>query len=1125
MRTPAAKSRIELRGHSKQDEAMSTFQRVEAIFHEARGLAGDARAAFLDRACAGDAGLREKVEELLRADDLAGDFLESGPGSADGTPDIESAPISEAPGTRIGPYKLLEQIGEGGFGTVFMAEQEQPVRRRVALKIIKLGMDTRSVVARFEQERQALALMDHPNIAKVFDAGATGQGRPYFVMELCTGDSITDYCDKNNLAIHQRLELFVQVCQAVQHAHQKGLIHRDLKPSNVLVSTQDGLPFAKVIDFGIAKATLSKLTEKTLFTAHRTLVGTPEYMSPEQAEGSLDIDTRADIYALGVMLYELLTGATPFDPEKLRSAAYAEIQRIIREDEPPTPSTRLSQNTDTIGNVAARRQTEPRRLGTIVRGELDWIVMKTMDKNRQRRYKSAVGLGQDVQRYLAGEAVIAAPASAMYRFRKVVARNKGIVSAGTAVAAALLIGLIAFAWQAKVARTQRDRAGIAETRSRAAEAVSEKRAADLKQVSEFQAKMLSHIDPADAGVKLMAGIRKRFADALNKAKVPGAEADTRIATFDRELAEVNATDTAVELIDRTILKPAIVAVDAQFKEQPLVDASLRHSVAEIYRTLGVFDDAAPLQSSALATRRRLLGDADPLTLHSLNNMALVLMDQGNTAESEKMLREAVEGNTRVLGPDDPETLRAMSNLGNLYRDEGKFSEAEPLLRSAVERSRHVHGDDHRDTLIAINSLATLFAHQGKFGEAEPLWREVHERGTRALGADDPDVLAWTFNLGGLIEQQGRAKEAEPYFREALEKYRRVRGEDHPTTIRAISGLGANLNRQTRYAEAEPLYREALERARRILGPSNPDTVEYVGRLGGLLLAAGKFEQAEPYLRDAFEAQKQTLGETHPQTLSAQGLYARLFSRRGDSARAEVLLRDSWAKSVAALGEDHPQTLIQMGDLGYAVFQLNKLDEAEPLNRKLLEIRRRITGPTHPETLVAQGVYALVLQRQEKFAEAEALIRDALEKYRATLGNDNQDTIRTMANLGNVLRAQRKFADAEPLFREAMAAYERTRGKSFRSITEVRVRLGESLTGQDRFTDAETELLSAQRTIESSPEQYQRAREPNLKALISLYESWDKADQGKGHDAKAAKWKASLDALNATLQSAPAKAPS
>ncbi|CAN5423236.1 hypothetical protein BH09PLA1_BH09PLA1_27240 [soil metagenome] len=1077
---------------------MSDAERIESIFDEARHLHGAARAAHLDRACRGDASVRAQVEELLRGHDQAGDFLRGGSRTIDAQhePVEHSVPIHEKPGSKIGPYKLLEQIGEGGFGSVFMAEQEQPVRRRVALKIIKLGMDTRSVVARFEQERQALAILDHPNIAKVFDAGATENGRPYFVMELCAGDSITDYCDKHNLSISDRLELFVQACQAVQHAHQKGLIHRDIKPSNILVSSQDGKPFAKIIDFGIAKATQSKLTEKTLFTAHKTLVGTPQYMSPEQAEGSLDIDTRTDVYALGVVLYELLTGATPFDPERLRSAAYAEIQRIIREDDPPNPSTRLSLSSDTIASVAARRQTEPRKLGTIVRGELDWIVMKALEKNRQRRYETAISLGQDIQRYLAGEAVVAAPVSRAYRFRKFVSRNKGTVTASSAVLGALLIGLFAFAWQAKIARA---------------------RAAELKQVADFQAKMLSQIDATDAGVKLMASIRAKFADALAKARVPDAERVARTAVFDRELSEVNATDTAVELIDRTILKPAITAVDLQFKDQPLVDASLRHSVANVYETLGEFDDAQTLHASALRTRRLLLGDSDPLTLLSLNDTASALRDQGKNAESERLFQEAVDGSTRVLGADHPQTLNAINNLGNLYVIEGKFVEAAPLLRGAVERYRRTLGNEHRDTLIAINSLGNLLANEGKFAEAEPLWREVNDRGAAALGADDPDVLDWVSNLGGLIQSQGRAKEAEPYFRMALEKNRRVRGEDHPATIRAISNLASDLNTQTRYAEAEPLYREMLERARRTLGPENPDTIDYVARLGAVLLAEGKLDEAEPYLREGADLQKRAFGESHPRTLSAQGLYGRYLIRRGDFAAAEAVLRDCWTKSIRAQGAEHPETLNQLGDLTNLLSDENKLDEAEPMARKLLETRRRVSGPTHPETLVEQSVHALILRRQGKFVESEASFRDVLETYRATAGNDHQDTIRNIANLATVLLVQRKFADAEPLYREAMAAYERTRGKDFRGVTEVRVRLGETLAGLNRFTDAEAELLTAQATIDKSPEAYQRARQPNLKALVGLYESWNLAEPGKGHDAKAAEWKAKLEALNATTR--------
>lgn len=408
-----------------------------------------------------------------------------------------SASLREGPGTRIGPYKILQLIGEGGFGSVFMAEQEKPVARKVALKIIKLGMDTRQVIARFEAERQALAMMDHPNIARVLDAGATDAGRPFFVMELVKGEPIIEYCDRHHLNIHARLELFVQVCGAVQHAHTKGIIHRDIKPNNILVSMQDGQPSPKVIDFGIAKATSARLTDKTLFTEHRQFIGTPEYMSPEQADGSMDIDTRTDVYSLGVLLYELLTGTTPFDSVTLRSAAYAEMQRIIREVEPPIPSTRLFRSSDTIAAIAAKRQIEPRKLGLLVRGDLDWIVMKAIDKNRTRRYETANGLAMEIRRHLAGDAVSAAPPGAGYRMRKFIRRNRVMVSAGAAVAGALLIGVAAFAWQAKVARDQRDIAVKAQASEAAQRKTAEEQrmaariAADAAERAAYQAQMVS----------------------------------------------------------------------------------------------------------------------------------------------------------------------------------------------------------------------------------------------------------------------------------------------------------------------------------------------------------------------------------------------------------------------------------------------------------------------------------------------------------------------------------------------------------------------------------------------------------------------------------------------------------
>jgi serine/threonine protein kinase len=422
----------------------------EEIFHQAlaRGTPEE-RAAYLDDACDADPALRASVEALLRANVGASGFLDC-PARALVLGAHE--PIRERPGTVIGPYKLLEQIGEGGFGVVFMAEQTQPVRRRVALKVLKPGMDTRQVVARFEAERQALALMDHPHIARVFDGGETATGRPYFVMELVRGIPITDFCDHNHLPVRARLGLFLNVCEAVQHAHQKGIIHRDLKPTNVLVTLHDDRPVVKVIDFGVAKATGPRLTEKTLFTNFAQMIGTPLYMSPEQAQLSgLDVDTRSDIYSLGVLLYELLTGTTPFDGERLRAAGFDELRRILREEEPAKPSTRLSTQGQAAATVSANRHSDPRRLTQLCRSELDWIVMKALEKDRNRRYELASALAADVQHYLQDEPVEACPPSAWYRFRKFARRNRRALWTVSVVVGAVLLAAVvstALIWRA-----------------------------------------------------------------------------------------------------------------------------------------------------------------------------------------------------------------------------------------------------------------------------------------------------------------------------------------------------------------------------------------------------------------------------------------------------------------------------------------------------------------------------------------------------------------------------------------------------------------------------------------------------------------------------------------------------
>ena len=475
-----------------------------AVFTEALRLPIEARDRYLSEACKADGEFRRRVEALLQAYEQAGDFL--GRSAAERPPKaVQVLPFAEKPGNRIGRYKLLQQIGEGGCGVVYMAEQEEPVRRRVALKIIKPGMDTKSVIARFEAERQALALMDHANIAKIFDAGATDSGRPYFVMELVRGVKITEYCDLHSLTTDDRLKLFVQVCQAVQHAHQRGIIHRDIKPSNILVTQSlEGVATPMVIDFGVAKATTDQpLTDKTVFTAFEMLIGTPAYMSPEQAAlSSVDVDTRTDIYSLGVLLYELLTSSTPFDTEKLLKAGLDEVRRVIREEEPLRPSTRLSKMPGiNLTTVAQRRGSEPPRLIRAISGDLDWIAMKAMEKNRTRRYETAHGLALDVQRFLSGEPVLACPPSQLYRFRKLVSRHKLEFAAFGIVLATLVAGLGITTWS------------LANEKRAHREALTE--ATRSGQVARFLNDMLTSGDPMLANGQR--GAEEMLRDMLDKA--------------------------------------------------------------------------------------------------------------------------------------------------------------------------------------------------------------------------------------------------------------------------------------------------------------------------------------------------------------------------------------------------------------------------------------------------------------------------------------------------------------------------------------------------------------------------------------------------------------------------------
>ena len=698
-----------------------SFEQLREIFLGAvEHCSPDQWEAYLDQACGGNRALRQQVAGLLKAHAAEGSLLDGCSGGIEGTALFESTP--EEYGTVIGPFKLMEQIGEGGMGVVYVAEQTAPVRRKVALKVIRPGMDSRQVIARFEAERQALAMMDHPNIAKIFDGGVTQSGRPYFVMELVRGLPITEYCDGDRLSIRERLELFVLVCRAVQHAHQKGIIHRDLKPSNILVTLHDGVPVPKVIDFGVAKATGQSLTEKTVYTAFTQLVGTPLYMSPEQVELSgLDIDTRSDIYSLGVLLYELLTGTTPFDSEALKKAAFDEMRRMIREDEPPTPSMRLSTLGATLTTTSMKRSSDPRQLNRSVRGELDWIAMKALEKDRTRRYETANDFATDVLRYLTDQPVEACPPSTRYRLKKFARRNRAAIATAMVVAAALVIGMAFSAWQGQLARRAE---------------------ADTQAFSDFL------VD-----------------DILAVARPEGVQGGLGVGV------------TVARALEAAEAKLA-----GRFAGRPLAEATARDAIGKTWRNLAKYDQAERHLRRAVELREQELGPDDPATLESRNSLGVLLSQTGRSGEAIALHKETLEKFKAKLGSDDPHTLKSMNNLATAYSESGQFDRALSLHEVTLRKRQVTLGPDHPDMLKSMNNLAMAFVDSGKLDQALPLLKLTLEKRQLKLGPDHPDTLQSIDNLATTNNGNGRLAEALPFLKQSMERRKAKFGPDHTVTL-------------------------------------------------------------------------------------------------------------------------------------------------------------------------------------------------------------------------------------------------------------------------------------------------------------------------------------------------------
>ena len=786
---------------------MSTPSPLDTIFSGAIELTSPVdRLTYITRACGNDGTLRQKVERLVSAYFRAGRFLEDP--ASELTPTIDPAPAVR-PGTAIGSYRLMELVGEGGMGMVFVAEQRQPIRRLVALKVIKPGMDTREVVARFEAERQALALMDHPHIAMVFDGGVTDQGRPYFVMELVRGTPITDYCDRARLGVRERLGLFVQVCQAVQHAHQKGVIHRDLKPSNVLVTEVDGTPAAKVIDFGVAKAVGQQLTDKTVFTRFLQPVGSPLYMSPEQAGLSgLDVDTRSDIYSLGVLLYELLTGTTPFDKDRFRTAAYDEVQQIIREEEPPRPSTRLSTLGPTAGPVSAKRGIEPRRLSTLVRGELDWLVMTALEKDRTRRYQTAAGLAADVERYLAGEAVLAVPPSVGYRVRKFARRNKRALASAALRAGMfrVLVAGLAGVVSDRAARRVRTATAANEFLHRADSLYAANKLPEA--VAEAQkARGVLGTEGGDEGLRRR--VQQRLTELESAAKLEEiliesnapAIRDQAYAEYARvfrasgiDVEELPTEEAAARIAGSTIKLDLVLALDRWA-------AALRNDSRELdpdrWRRLQAISRAADpdpwrlrynaaAEAVDLKALRELAAEADPSRLRTRELAALgdSLRTAGDVETSAAFLHKV-----QRLHPADY-SINASLGWSLRYLNPPQWDDSIAFRRIAVAvrpQSSNAHW-----------YLGWSLHNVGKLDEAMAYYQTVIEL--------DPDHAPAHFSLANILRLRGKCEQALVHFRKSVDLL--------PTDPNPLNGLAWELATCVETRLRDPA--QALDMAKKVV---------------------------------------------------------------------------------------------------------------------------------------------------------------------------------------------------------------------------------------------------------------------------------------------------------------------
>jgi non-specific serine/threonine protein kinase/serine/threonine-protein kinase len=810
---------------------------------------------------------------------------------------------------------MIQKLGEGGMGEVWEAEQLEPIRRRVALKVVKWGMDTREVIARFESERQALALMNHPSIARVYDAGATEQGSPYFAMELISAMPINGYCDRHKLGTRERLKLVSQVCEGVQHAHQKGIIHRDLKPSNVLVAVQDNNALPKIIDFGVAKATSQPLTEASVYTQHGQLIGTPEYMSPEQAEMTgLDIDTRSDIYSLGVILYELLTGTLPFNPKELRRSSLAEIQRKIRDEDPPKPSTQFSRlDRESSLRVATSRNSDPATLVRRLKGDLDWIIMKALEKDRTRRYETANALALDIERYLNDEPVRARPPATSYRMRKFIRRHRVGVTAASLVLLALVLGIAGTI--------------VGLLRTRRAEVAARTEAQTAAQVSGFLVDLFRVSDPSEA--------------------------------------------RGNSVTAREILSKGAVRIRTDLQGQPEVQARLMHTIGKVYAELGLYQEARSLLEEAASTRERIGGESAELA-ETLTALGELSSSQGQYDQAIPLLQRSISLRERILGPEHLAVAQSLNSLANVYRQQGKYAEAIPLLQQSLKIREQSFGANHPEVATTASVLGAVYAEQGKYAEAEPIFQRALVIREQAQGVDHPDVAKELNNLANINYEQGKHAEAERLYVRALAINEKVYGPDHVNVARNLYNLANVYGDLRRPNDAIKLYQRALSIWEKALGPDNPYVAAGLSGLGSAWEASEKYPEAGPALERALTIREKTLTPDHPFIATAAHNLGNFYRKVKRYSEAETLLLRSLKIREKSLEPTSQYFAYSYRALANLYRDTGRYNEAESLYERALKQWETARGTHDQEWRDLMHDFAQLRHRQGRSAEAAAL---------------------------------------------------------------------------------------------------------------------------------------------------------